>query len=516
MRITNFTHEVNNDMTLTVLPVTIFIGILSVIGIFGNIVVIYVYYSKYPTCNFRHFVIVLAGIDFISCVLLMPLEVVTLVKWFVFPYAWLCKGKSFLNAFTVTSSSATLLLIAIDRFRKVCCPHGKQIQQSCALKLTILVLFLSLIPSSSDAVFWGLHSDVIEFNGRNVSIRMCEKDDKFKDTELPKMHTLVLYGATNCFVMLSTMLLYIIIALKLFCIPTGPDRVLPRISVSSPVSTESDSGVASQKSIFKFPTGDIESGLSESEDMIDSVDLSDSKGEATDTECKHNNQHVATDAQKDDALTTKEKDAVSLHSFTPEEETVPLRRKHLSGDPISPKRTVRISAEIVRSSYGNELHAPEVEIRRKAQFNRHGGGTQGTHHAQHSKPLLHRRRSTVASLPGHTGTRLRRKTLIMFILTSAFVGTTLLYFVLLGHMSTSGNFMASLKHSERAAWMFFLRLYFINSILNPILYGFLDPRFRKALWNMGIRVTWLAGSVRRNIAESIRRSSSGRSKNAVT
>ena len=514
MRMTNFTHELNDDMTLTVLPVILFIGLLAILGILGNVVVIYIYYLKYPKCNFRHFVIVLAGIDLLSCLVLMPLEIVTLVNWFVFPYAWLCKGKSFLNVFTVSSSAATLLLIAIDRFRKVCCPHSKQIQPSGALKLTLLVLFLSVIPSTSDAVFWGIHHDVTEFHGRNVSIRMCEKDDAFKDTEWPVLHTLVLYGTTNCLVMISTMVLYILIALKLFCLPTGVEHALPRISVSSPF--ESDSGVCSQReSVFKFPNGDIESGISESEDRIDSVDLSESQGDITENNVVDESTSTIRQEQYNDKPGPNEMDEQSGQEMIPLEEKVSMRQKTFIPEPSSPKKCVRISTEILRSSCGNELELPDVDMRRKPSSNRHNDGKHNTNFTNQSKLLLRRRRSTVASLPGHTGARLRRKTLIMFILTSAFVGTTMLYFTLLGILSNSGNFVATLNHSERAAWMFFLRLYFINSILNPILYGFLDPRFRKSLWKMGVHVTWLAGSMKKNIAHSIRRSSSGRTNHVV-
>lgn len=525
MEFTEITYEVNSDMTLTAIPVIVFIGLVSVVGLIGNAVVLNVYYRKYPRCNFRHFVLVLAGIDFISCLVLMPMEIVTLVKWFVFPNAWLCKIKSFLNAYTVTSSAATLLLIAIDRFRKVCRPHSKQIQPPCALKLTVLCLVLSLIPASSDAVFWGLHSDVTEFHGENVTIQMCEKDDKYKDTSWPVLHTLVLYGSTNTIVMLATMVLYILIAVKLFCVLTGPEQVVPRISVSTPLSLESDSGIASAKeNVFKFPVEDIESGISESEDNIDSVDLSDVQCNVSDVTDDVNDNKVelrksvtSENIESDTVKYTKSNTPLGQRKSLeiPLHETVTLRRKHHSGDPV-PKKAVRISTELPRNSSARDsLQIPEFDIHRKIPSNRQGSPKSPVSPGN-TKSLLHRRRSTIASLPGHKGTRLRRKTLIMFILTAAFVGTTLLYFTLIGYMSRSGNYMSTLNHSERSAWMFFLRLYFINSVLNPILYGFLDPRFRKALWNMGVHISWVAGSLKKNLATSIRRSSSGRSKNELS
>ena len=113
-------EELNDYMTVSTLPVMIVIGIISVFGTLGNASVLYVYSSKYPKCNFKHFVVFLAAVDCLSCGIVMPLEIVTFVYWFVFPAAWLCKFKSFFMAFTVCASAFLLLLIAIDRFKKVC------------------------------------------------------------------------------------------------------------------------------------------------------------------------------------------------------------------------------------------------------------------------------------------------------------------------------------------------------------------------------------------------------------
>lgn len=492
------------EMSLTTLPVTAFIGIYSILGITGNVIVMYVYNRRYPTCNFKYFVLVLAGIDLASCVILMPLEMYTLAHWYQFNFSWLCKVKSFLNVFTVTSSAAVLLLIAIDRFRKVCKPHSKQIQPRFALKLTVLVLLLSVIPASSDAVFWGIHTHVYTTNGANFTARMCEKDDDFKHTQLPKLHVAILYAGVNSIVMLSTVVLYILIAVKLFCIPTGPVITTPQIMVQT--SYNEDSGVVTPKpkngdsekeNVFKFPV-DIESGLSESEDLDfhTSVDLSDSQGNITE-----NSQDDVTDD-------IKNKDR------SDDLEMVPLRQK---GDDTlhsnSEKKVLRISMEgLTGPGDRNSLQVPNIVVRRPPK----SPVSPTANKAKSSR--YQRRRSTIGSLSTHTGIRLRRKTLIMFILTSVFVTTTVLYFCLIGLMADNdSHFVTELTTSEQTTWLFFLRLYFINSVINPILYGFLDPRFRKALWNMGVRIKFTAGSLKRSIGMSLRsRSSTGNTRNEVT
>lgn len=495
-----FTRHIQ-EMSLTTLPVTICIGIFSVLGIVGNSVIISVYCRKYPTCNFKYFVLVLAVIDLISCMVLMPLEIYTLVSWFKFEYSWLCKTKSFLNVFTVTSSGSTLLLIAIDRFRKVCKPHSKQIQPELAVKLTAFVLLLSVIPSSSDAVFWGIHTHTYTTEKGNLTVRMCEKDDQFKETIFPQLHVTILYAGVNSVVMLSTIVLYILIAVKLFCVPSGPVLTTPQILVETSYNEDgavvrSEDVYNEKENMFKFPE-DIESGLSESEDidLHTSVDLSDSQGNVTE-----NSQDYGIDDLKNNGEGSNNLEMLPLR---------PKSAELLNSD----KKVLRISIQRLSDpGVRNSLQVPDCVLRRPPK----SPVSPTSKKAQQS--AYKRRRSTIGSLSTHTGIRLRRKTLIMFILTAVFVTTTVLYFCLIGLMADDdSHFVTELTTSEQTAWLFFLRLYFINSVINPILYGFLDPRFRRALWNMGVRITFAAGSLKRNIGMSIRsRPSTGNSGNEVT
>lgn len=508
------------ETALSAIPVTVFIGLSSILGTFGNVVVIVVYSRKYPKCNFKYFVLVLAGLDLVSCVVLMPLEIYTLLHWFVFKHAWLCKSKSFLNVFTVTSSASALLLIAIDRFRKVCKPHGTQILPRRAIQLSILVLALSLIPATSDAVFWGIHSFEKEHEGYNKTLRMCEKDDKFKNTIWPKLHVTVLYAGGNSVVMLATTVLYICIGAKMFCVPSGPEIVSPQIKVQMEDSgiANSENGNKETGNMFRFPADNgVESGLSDSEDLdkFSSIDLSDSQEGTMDNtldETEESNQVFAENKEATEAselvVLRKKKE------ITKEEKEAKVLRISLEG----------ICSEPVRNSWQlsdktNSLQVPDTGFRRPPRSPKSPRSPRSpdsmSRHVKNHKSNFHKRRSTLASLTGSSGIRLRRKTLIMFILTAVFIITSVLYFCLIGLMSDADDFLLRLSHTEQAVWLFFLRLYFINSVINPILYGFLDPRFRKSLWNMGVHIGFLAGSIKRSIGNSLRGGNSSNDANAV-
>jgi uncharacterized membrane protein len=79
----------------------------------------------------------------------------------------------------------------------------------------------------------------------------------------------------------------------------------------------------------------------------------------------------------------------------------------------------------------------------------------------------------------HMLSRVRRKTLIMFILTVVFIITTILYLTLLSFIARS--ILDTLSDSGKAVYFFFFRLYFINHVINPIIYGVLDPHFKQVV-----------------------------------
>lgn len=85
---------------------------------------------------------------------------------------------------------------------------------------------------------------------------------------------------------------------------------------------------------------------------------------------------------------------------------------------------------------------------------------------------------------GGIGVRVQRNTLIMFILTTVFIVTTILYLTLLSFIARSDDILKYMSDKSKAVYFFFFRLYFINHVINPIIYGILDSNFRRALTNL--------------------------------
>ncbi|XP_045167058.2 uncharacterized protein LOC123530354 [Mercenaria mercenaria] len=73
-----------------------------------------------------------------------------------------------------------------------------------------------------------------------------------------------------------------------------------------------------------------------------------------------------------------------------------------------------------------------------------------------------------------------RTTWIMFIVSIAFIISYVPLISLLLIRSLNKTFVASLSDLDRSVYKFFLRSYFLNGAINPVIYGILDARFRKS------------------------------------
>ncbi|XP_033726840.1 D(2) dopamine receptor A-like [Pecten maximus] len=102
------------------IPVMVYVCILFVIGVPGNIFVCYIYYFKWTRKTSRVFILALAVFDLINNLVSLPTEIALLSNFHNFDYPVLCKVSRFLT-FTMNSASATVLVgIGWDRLMGIC------------------------------------------------------------------------------------------------------------------------------------------------------------------------------------------------------------------------------------------------------------------------------------------------------------------------------------------------------------------------------------------------------------
>ncbi|KAH3713083.1 hypothetical protein DPMN_072850 [Dreissena polymorpha] len=105
----------------------IFLAILMVVGVFGNILIVYVFTFKNSPSTYRSFILWLGWKDLIACTVGMPLLIASLLHPYMFPSEAACKTLRFLHVFFVVASAFIVIGIAIERHRRIFYPLSAKI-----------------------------------------------------------------------------------------------------------------------------------------------------------------------------------------------------------------------------------------------------------------------------------------------------------------------------------------------------------------------------------------------------
>ena len=395
----------NNEVRSAAMPGIVFVSMLCVLGFFGNLLVLYVFLFRYKSCNFRYFVLCLCLTDLTSSLTTIPGEAVTQLFWYTYPYPMVCKVKSFFNVFTVCAEAFCLLTISVDRHRKVCKPHSWQIRPRVSLGLCIGVYAVAFILALPVSFFWGTHTETLLYQGRNVTVTKCEKDQAYVYSVQPVIYSASVQAIVS--VSLVVMLvLYVLVASTLF---KNKKTNLKPVKHS----------IGQSDKCQKRPNAYTLSPLSKET----KPEVSES-GYSTYTDTEQGNGSASMDT--DGELRTEDETFTNSDFDTLAEENSQGKKQ--------PKRSKRRS-----------------------------------------------KRKT-----GDMASRIQRKTRITFILSIVFIITTILYFTLLDLIAE--NILPKLSAVEKAVYFFFFRLVFINHVINPVVYGLLDPQFRKEMKKIPRRI----------------------------
>ncbi|KAL4217757.1 hypothetical protein ACF0H5_022497 [Mactra antiquata] len=177
------TEELNDILVQLHIPCIVIIAILMVIGVFGNMLVLYIYSTKYHPSTYRCFILWLGWIDLIACTVGMPLLIVSMLYPYMFVWVEACKTLRFLHVFFVVSSAFIVIAIAIERHRRICTPFS---QEMTCRKIKIMCLVASILGClvAIPAIFVYGAAEV-ETGVNNITGTECFIDPKFNDSNLP-------------------------------------------------------------------------------------------------------------------------------------------------------------------------------------------------------------------------------------------------------------------------------------------------------------------------------------------
>lgn len=104
---------------------TIFLVILMVIGIPGNLTILIIFWRKYKRSVYRTIVWNLAVVDQTFCAVGIPFNIARIIHYYSFRGEWICIIGVVMLYFLLVYSTHLLMLLSIHRFRKICFPTSK-------------------------------------------------------------------------------------------------------------------------------------------------------------------------------------------------------------------------------------------------------------------------------------------------------------------------------------------------------------------------------------------------------
>ena len=158
-------EQYRQDRAIMFIPTTILLSIISFVGVAGNILVMIVFTTDMPRKTSTFFIVTLAIIDFLICLLVIP---GTLFQMWYYPFYYdaLCKIWDMLRTAAIPMSSFILVAIAVDRYLLICFRQRFTLSN----KHARWIIFTAILTGSYLAVPSMLAMGVYDANGTYAEI----------------------------------------------------------------------------------------------------------------------------------------------------------------------------------------------------------------------------------------------------------------------------------------------------------------------------------------------------------
>ena len=161
--------------------VMVIMSFLSVIGTGGNATVLYVFARKRDRFVSTLFILTLAFVDFITCLVVIPFTIYMEYVDFLVDYDLVCKIYMFLVTSNIPFSALTMAAIAVDRYFCICHPFMNAITlQRARIIIAGLIVFagtLGIVVSLMHGVYNRMPAVVVNHNQSSLNHSIYQDTD---------------------------------------------------------------------------------------------------------------------------------------------------------------------------------------------------------------------------------------------------------------------------------------------------------------------------------------------------
>ena len=137
-------YQLSHDKAIELIPVMVYVCVLMVTGLVGNVLVCIFYGYKTKVTPTTRLIFAVGVLDTLMCIS-MPKSVVELVMSYKITNSVLCKCHYVFNQSVAVSSGLILLVIGVFRYRLICLPYQKQFTIQHANKAIVAAIVIAII-----------------------------------------------------------------------------------------------------------------------------------------------------------------------------------------------------------------------------------------------------------------------------------------------------------------------------------------------------------------------------------
>lgn len=513
--------QLNAEESINRLPLLLVLSILSFVGIFANAHVLYVFGTKIKRSTYRVFVLGLGCIDMLGCTVSIPFQIIDETHPYTFFDAISCKIFRFFDTNLAIAAALMLVVIASERFRKICRPNGLQVTEKRAIRSIIAVIIGSSIATSPALLIYGRHTVFIE--SKYVNGTECSWTDEASETYYGYVYYAVeLFIIISCMVSLTILYSFVGKALRAHNQRMRSTRIVKfhakqSTNVKEPQNYPEDLKLQQRGSIESIKTdrdSGVDSPIPASSDSQESVEIEiqfevsedkklsnfnedDSVFTNPGEDNRNNIESTSSTCQLCECNDSLQQSSSIRRIFTkvvqvPEAlKGIILNRRGTSEESCAipdiivtdcKNNVTRIlgkgqsnrTKDRNMTSTGNNDPKLYVDVDPK---NSKDKSSSNKSMKKFKKPLTKIFRKRKKSKEAES-IRERRITKLLFFITLTFIVTYYPYIIVLVIYSIKPEFKDNLTEEGRVFYLMALRLYLINNVMNAFFYGFFDLEFR--------------------------------------
>ncbi|KAK6960203.1 hypothetical protein BgiMline_035394 [Biomphalaria glabrata] len=470
-----FLRDISQQKAKLLAPAIAYTVVLMIVGTIGNPIAIYIYGWKWKNTTTRVFLLCLAVLDLINCVITMPTEICLMVDFYYFPSGNFCMISRFVTYFINNATSAVFLFIASDRYFRICRPHGWNFSVSTAKMACAVSLGIGTAVSWPAIVIYGNKTVVLSVRGAgantsevlNVTGVLCNVKNGLDGGLMSEMFFNYLWcGFIICLIILS--FFYILIGRAILKRWRFKKRM--HAAKASPQNDKMQMLLVRTKHALRSASS------APPKDEREGVDVTSSFPQRADSR----RQLLTPNKQiKSTPINAKEISVIQISTLIDTSDTPNGKRQEVLDQTMDNYKGVN-----QKNGDGVQKQILEDEFQALVEEKALNSDQQTCIRADSSSDPIGCVQVNCAAV-NTWRTKVPRSTLMLFAITAVFILTFLPFLVIISIRQRVGRgFYQSLTACEELLVHIFSRSYLVNNCANPIVYGLVNVQFRTEVKSM--------------------------------